>query len=88
MSYGTGGPSTTLGEEHDDPSRSGSDAGQAGLAGRVQGTSTEQQDSEDGRTAWQSMKHFYKRNFGLLLVFLAEVFASLVCVTEPHARHL
>jgi len=29
-------------------------------------------------TVWQKLKAFHERNFGLFLVFLAEIFASLV----------
>ncbi|KAI2615265.1 EamA-like transporter family-domain-containing protein [Hypoxylon sp. NC1633] len=41
-----------------------------------------QQAEEDKRhTIWQKLKGFYERNFGLLLVFLAQVFGSLMTMT-------
>lgn len=34
-------------------------------------------------SVWQGLGHFYTRNLGLFLVFLAEVFASLVRGQTP-----
>lgn len=38
----------------------------------------QQQQQQEPKTAGQKLRAFYARNFGLFLIFLAEIFASLV----------
>ena len=38
-------------------------------------------------TVWQKLRAFHERNFGLFLVFLAEIFASLVSPGSLFTRH-
>ncbi|KAK7914446.1 hypothetical protein PG985_012149 [Apiospora marii] len=64
-------PTAATGSSHDDP-----DAHHAGPA------EAEAPESAPGATTvWQKLRAFHERNFGLFLVFLAEVFASLMTMT-------
>lgn len=65
---------------------------QVGDDGVESGSSSSVGDQADGaapdegerQSVWQSFKGFYERNIGLFFVFMAQVFASLVCeVTWP-----
>ena len=44
-----------------------------------EGTATENSEERLGSRIWQMMKGFYNNNIGLVLVFFAQIFASIVC---------
>lgn len=66
MSHSTSEPSTAPGAGTDSSQPSASAVEEADEA------------SLEQLTTWQKVKSFYDRNFGLLLVFLAQIFGSLV----------
>lgn len=77
MSYGTGGPSAASGAESSD------------FRPSATGAAVENSDDHPAHyTPWQSVKSFYDRNFGLFLVFLAQVFGSLVRARESRCERL
>ncbi|KAK9419697.1 hypothetical protein SUNI508_07183 [Seiridium unicorne] len=84
MAYGTSGSSVSPSQD-DNPRTSTAKVGQPAVTGddgpEDEDTSPEQGVSNEPQTAWQKLKTFYDRNFGLFLVFLAEVFASLMTMT-------
>jgi hypothetical protein len=73
----------TSSRDHDEPGRLNSESRPAAATESHATTDTEQDEYGAPQTVWRRLKGFYERNFGLFLVFLAEVFASLVCVYLP-----
>lgn len=87
MSYGTAGSSTgaVRGDDgHQDTTGTRAPAATATDAAADHET-TQREERGKQQTAWQRLQGFYERNFGLFLVFLAEIFASLVSATASHA---
>lgn len=85
MSYGSINGREGSAREHDADVRS-SQAGGNGIQNDVinpfggeQANDPVNSKNEGRRTIWQGIKIFYERNLGLFFVFLAQVFASLVC---------
>ncbi|KAH6644957.1 hypothetical protein BKA67DRAFT_586555 [Truncatella angustata] len=80
MSYGTGNQSTGSGRGHayNNPSSvaTSNDAVPPG-----DNTASEHDGISEPQTTWEKARSFYERNIGLFLVFMAQVFGSLMTMT-------
>lgn len=86
MSYSTSDLPSSRNQYHNGPGGSTPEVDQAAVTGSTsapENATAEQDELSEPQTAWQSIRSFYERNFGLFLVFLAEIFASLVRKIPP-----